>query len=173
MAKVYLGIGSNLKRREHISAALDWVAENYCSEEPGSKNSDFDNRSIERSPVYETEPVGVQCERFYNLVVAIHTEQPVGELFAALRELEHSLGRRRDGAVACHSLDIDILLYGDCVGFVDGVQLPREEILHNAYVLRPLADLAPDLKHPVVNKTYGQLWQEYDRPQELWPVELT
>lgn len=56
---------------------------------------------------------------------------------------------------------------------MDGVELPRGEILKNAFVLQPLSDIAPDARHPVCGKTYGQLWREYHTDQKLWPVDFT
>ncbi|UTW46323.1 2-amino-4-hydroxy-6-hydroxymethyldihydropteridine diphosphokinase [bacterium SCSIO 12696] len=158
MITAYLGIGSNQSRSHNIRAALQWLEQCYDS--------------LQCSPIYETDPVGVECKRFYNLVVAIQTDQPLVELYRALRQLEQRQGRCRDTENPCHTLDVDILLYGDVSGTVSGVELPRPEILTNAYVLKPLSDLAPELTHPEVGKTYRQLWWEYDRPQKLWPVEF-
>ncbi|MCV6605185.1 MAG: 2-amino-4-hydroxy-6-hydroxymethyldihydropteridine diphosphokinase [Porticoccaceae bacterium] len=158
MTTVYLGIGSNLNRTRNIRAALVWL-QNYYG-------------ALQCSPVYESEPVGVRCANFYNLVVVLETDQPLAELYGALRQLEQQQGRCRDADKLCHSLDVDILLYGELSGLVDGVALPRPEILTNAYVLKPLAHLAPEVTHPQVGNTYRQLWQEYDQPQKLWPVEF-
>ncbi|MDM3870232.1 2-amino-4-hydroxy-6-hydroxymethyldihydropteridine diphosphokinase [Porticoccus sp. W117] len=158
MVTAYLGIGSNQNRSHNIRAALQWLEHRYDS--------------LQTSPVYESEPVGVECERFYNLVVAMQTEQPLAELHDSLRQLEQQQGRCRNTDDPCHSLDVDILLYGDVVGTVGGIVLPRPEILSNAYVLKPMSDLAPELTHPEVEKTYKELWQEYNRPQKLWPVEI-
>ncbi|MCK5885115.1 MAG: 2-amino-4-hydroxy-6-hydroxymethyldihydropteridine diphosphokinase, partial [Alcanivorax sp.] len=55
----------------------------------------------------------------------------------------------------------------------DGVELPRAEILKNAFVLRPLADIAPDELHPVCCESYRSLWQSYQKDQKLWPVDFT
>ncbi|MGS2723999.1 2-amino-4-hydroxy-6-hydroxymethyldihydropteridine diphosphokinase [Porticoccus sp. GXU_MW_L64] len=158
MTTAYLGIGSNQNRRHNIRAALQWLEYHYDS--------------LHCSPVYESEPVGVACDRFYNLVVAVETEKTVLEMHTELRQLEHSLGRRRGPGNVSHSLDVDILLYGDLSGMIDGVELPRPEILNNAFVLRPLSQLAPELKHPQTGKTYQQLWKEYSEPQKLWLVDL-
>ena len=71
------------------------------------------------------------------------------------------------------TLDIDILTYDQCVGLVDGVALPRGEILFNAFVLWPLAEIAPDELHPLAALSYGELWQNYEHNrQALWPVSF-
>ena len=71
------------------------------------------------------------------------------------------------------TLDLDILTWGDATGTLDGVELPRAEILKNAFVLRPLADIAPDELHPVCGESYRSLWQSYQKDQKLWPVDFT
>ncbi|PTB91687.1 2-amino-4-hydroxy-6-hydroxymethyldihydropteridine diphosphokinase, partial [Marinobacter sp. B9-2] len=90
------------------------------------------------------------------------------------KQLEAENGRRRDvPKFSARTLDLDILTYGDAVGRIEGVELPRGEILKNAFVLRPLADIAPEAVHPVCGKSYGQLWREYSTGQKLWPVDFS
>ena len=160
MAVIYLSIGSNIDRQQNITAALDALACNFGQ--------------LLVSSVYESEAVGFDGDPFYNLVVGITSELSVGELYEALRDIEFKHGRCRSGArFSSRTLDVDILSYDDAVGEVDGVKLPREEVLYNAFVLRPLAEIAPDDIHPVEQKTYRQLWAEYDKnKQKLWPVDF-
>jgi len=76
-----------------------------------------------------------------------------------LRGIEHDFGRRRGEAkFAPRSLDLDIILFGDQVGEVSGLRLPRADILRYAFVLKPLADLAPEAIHPELGRTYRELW---------------
>ncbi len=159
--KVFLGLGSNQKPEFHIARALDAL---YVQ---------FGEMHI--SPVYESAAVGFDGANFLNLVVEIETVLPVRDLLQALRTIENDNGRDRSAPrFSGRTLDIDILLYGDAVGEVDGVTLPRPEILTNAFVLRPLADIAPDLRHPQNNQTLGDLWRDYDKTrQSLWRVEFT
>ncbi len=161
MAKVYLGLGSNISPQKHIKSALKALRALYGD--------------IELSPIYESEAVGFKGDNFLNLVARINTELSVGELQAALKDLEHKNGRTHNAAkFSGRTLDIDILLYDDTVGTIDGVKLPRGEILINAFVLRPLAELAPEARHPESLQTMSQLWTAYDaNKQKLWPVNLT
>lgn len=157
--QVYIGIGSNVDRERHVTAALNALA------------GWFGELAI--SPVYESEAVGFDGSPFLNLVVGITTSQSVGALSTRFKQLELENGRRPQAPkFSARTLDLDILLYGNTVGRVDGVELPRSEILKNAFVLRPLADLAPSLKHPVCGKSYGKLWQAYNTDQRLWPVKF-
>lgn len=161
MAQVYVSIGSNIDREEHITACLDAMAE--CFGE------------LTLSPIYESEAVGFGGDNFYNLVAGFSCHRTVGELAALLRAIENDNGRRRDGPrFSSRTLDIDILTYGDTTGVVDGVKLPRDEILENAFVLWPLANVAPDTPHPLVGTTYAELWRAYDkRRQHLWPIDFS
>ncbi|MBC6903916.1 2-amino-4-hydroxy-6-hydroxymethyldihydropteridine diphosphokinase [Saccharophagus sp. K07] len=158
--KVFLGLGSNRNAPYHISQAL--LALRKCF------------GAVNISPVYESKSVGFVGNNFLNLVVQIETDLSVGDLLQELRCIENDNGRDRTAPrFSARTLDIDILLYGDAVGDIDGVKLPREEILENAFVLQPLFDLAPDLVHPQENKTIAELWENYDKTrQSLWRVEL-
>ena len=91
-----------------------------------------------------------------------------------LADIEDAHGRDRSGPrFSSRTLDLDLLLYDDMVLDEQGLKLPREEILKNAYVLWPLAEIAPDLLHPVIGKTYTKLWDDFDKTKEhLAPIEF-
>ena len=91
----------------------------------------------------------------------------------ALAEIEDAHGRDRSGPrFSSRTLDLDLLLYDDLVLDENGLKLPREEILKNAFVLWPLAEIAPGLVHPVAEKTYAELWADFDKSKEtLLPIE--
>jgi len=160
MAQVYLSVGSNIDRDRNIASVLDVLA------------AKFGNLRV--SSIYESEAVGFDGDPFYNLVIGLNTEFSVGDLFEELRDIEFQHGRCRSGAhFSSRTLDVDILVCDDKVGEIDGVKLPRDEILHNAFVLQPLAELVPDELHPTENKMYKQLWGEYDKSrQKLWTVDF-
>jgi 2-amino-4-hydroxy-6-hydroxymethyldihydropteridine diphosphokinase len=98
----------------------------------------------------------------------------VGEVAKTLKYIEDCNGRDRSAPkFGPRSLDIDILTVDIFAGEMDGVNLPRNEVLENAFVLQPLAELAADMIHPLTDKTIGQHWQEFDKAsQKLWPVEF-
>lgn len=160
MALVYLSLGSNIDRKRHISAALDALAERFGS--------------LEISTVYESVAVGFEGDSFYNLVVGINSDLAVGEIAKILKHIEDCNGRDRSAPkFGPRSLDIDILTVDNLAGEIDGIKLPRNEVLKNAFVLQPLAELADDMIHPLTHKTIGQHWQEFDKTsQDLWPVKF-
>jgi len=160
MALIYLSLGSNIEPQRHICAALDALVEQFGE--------------LQISTVYESESVGFEGENFFNLVVGIYSDLGVGEISVILKAIENSNGRdRRQPRFSSRSLDIDILTVDDLTGVFDGVTLPRDEVLKNAFVLQPLAQLAPHKVHPVTGQSFAQHWQQYDKTeQQLWPVEF-
>ena len=157
MTRVYLSLGSNIDRENHIKAGLDALAREFGL--------------LTLSPVYESESVGFDGDAFYNLVVAIESELSVGELNAIMKKIEDSNGRSRQGPrFSARTLDIDILLVGDLCGEFDGVSLPRDEIEKNAFVLLPLVDIAAKEKHPLLAISYDDMWKAYKKEQKLWQV---
>ncbi|AZT82713.1 2-amino-4-hydroxy-6-hydroxymethyldihydropteridine diphosphokinase [Marinobacter sp. NP-4(2019)] len=159
-ARVYISIGSNTNRSHYVTVALDALSEWFGV--------------LTISPVYESEAVGFDGSPFYNLVVGVDTDWSVGELSRRFKQLEADNGRRRDEPrFRAQTLDLDILTYNGVVGETDGVELPRGEILRNAFVLWPLSDIAPDDRHPVCGKTYRELWRSYSGDQKLWPIDFT
>ncbi len=150
MALVYLGIGSNIERERYITAGLDALQGLF--------------HELALSSVYDSAAIGFDGQPFLNLVAAVHTALPLAALAARLRHIEVEFGRpARATRFSPRHLDIDILTYDDAVGTFDGVRLPREEILENAFVLCPLAELAPDRLHPGVKRSYASLWAAFDR----------
>jgi 2-amino-4-hydroxy-6-hydroxymethyldihydropteridine diphosphokinase len=159
MPRVWLSIGSNIDRERHIAGALD------------SLRREFGELAVSR--VYETEAVGFSGDAFYNLVAGLDTELPPEQLNARMHQIEAAHGRTRGGEkFAPRTLDIDLLTYGDQVLSRPGLELPRDEILKYAFVLGPLAEVAPDERHPVDGRTYAELWQAFDDGRSLRAVDF-
>ena len=128
MARVYLGLGSNIERERYIAAGLDALEDLFGE--------------MELSPVYESAAIGFDGTAFYNMAVGVNTDLPLAEMAKKLRDIEYEHGRPLNASrFSSRQLDIDILTYDDLVGVIDGVELPRGEILENAFVLQPLADV--------------------------------
>lgn len=160
MTRVYLSLGSNIERERHIHAGLDELADQFGD--------------LIVSSVFESEAVGFSGNNFYNLAVAIDTRMSIAELSDCLKAIEARHGRKRQGPkFSSRTLDIDILSYDDLVGEQAGVKLPRSEIVKNAFVLWPLAEIAPEERHPVLGENYADLWAAYDKSkQALWRVDF-
>ena len=160
MTAIYLSLGSNVNRHKNITAALDALSELFGT--------------LQISSVYESKSVGFEGSNFFNLVVGAATELSIGELSETLKRIEDENGRKRNGPkFSPRTLDIDILTYGDFVGVEGGVELPRAEITQNAFVLLPLTEIAPQVLHPQLQKSYHDLWEAYDRAsQSLWAIDF-
>ncbi|WP_412970965.1 2-amino-4-hydroxy-6-hydroxymethyldihydropteridine diphosphokinase [Glaciecola sp. MF2-115] len=152
---ILISVGSNIDKSKNTDAGLNALAKAFSD--------------VEISPVYESESVGFDGDTFFNLVVSAQTELDVDGVCSILKCIEDENGRIRGSQkFASRTLDLDLLTYDELV-IQQPVILPREEILYNAFVLRPLADLVPTHIHPVVKKTYQSLWQDYDKQkQNLW-----
>lgn len=157
MTEVFLSLGSNIDRERHIRSAISGLHELLTE--------------VTVSSVYESEAVGFSGENFYNLVVKGTCRSDLSTLSKQLKALEDVHGRDRQGPrFSARTLDIDIVLFGDQVGVHDGVKLPRPEMYNNAFVLKPLAELAPGGIDPKTGKTFAQLWQDQAIQQKLWVV---
>ena len=172
MARVYLSLGSNLgDRLELLRAAVDRLREAR------------EIRFIEASRLYETEPweseLGEPLHRqrwYLNCAVAIETGLPPEHLLDSLQAIETALGRTRPpgtpeaGRFIPRSVDIDILFYDDRVISVsEALHVPHLLLHERAFVLRPLADLAPGLEHPILYRTVRELLDELEDEHEVRP----
>jgi 2-amino-4-hydroxy-6-hydroxymethyldihydropteridine diphosphokinase len=149
MARVFLGVGSNIDRERCIAAGLDALQALF--------------QQLALSPVYDSPAIGFEGQPFLNLVVGVQTPLPLLDMAPQLRHIEVEFGRPANATrFSPRHLDIDILTYDDVVGTFGGVMLPRDEILDRAFVLRPLAELSPDSLHPVLKRSYRALWAAFD-----------
>ncbi len=151
--RAWLSLGSNIERESSLHAALRALRERFG--EPIV------------SPVYHSEAVGFDGEPFYNLVVGVDTDMPLEALAGWVRELEAANGRVRSAnKFDARTLDVDILTWGYAVGDVGGIVMPRDEILKYAFVLGPLAEVAPKERHPLTGETYAALWAGFDQASQ-------
>jgi len=152
----YLGLGSNIDARRNIASAITCLRESFDT--------------VVFSPVYQTPPFGFTGNDFINLVARVETRLGPLELKDFLSELEDRHDRNRQAPkFGDRTLDIDILLYDDLFLLSPALEIPRGEILEAAYVLKPLADLAPERVHPVTRTTISELWESF--PQHDLPME--
>ena len=148
MSTVYLGLGSNIDARNNISSGIDALRLAFGR--------------VECSPVYQTAAFGFEGDDFINLVACAETEMSPLQLKYFLTGLEDRHDRNRQSPkFSDRTLDIDTLLYDDLYLLSPALSIPRDEILEAAHVLKPLADLAPDLLHPVARKTMIELWNAF------------
>jgi len=146
----YISIGSNINKDEHIPASLKALEKIFGE--------------LTISSIYESEPVGFTGDVFYNLVVGFDSGLEVKAVAKQLRQIELDNGRTRDSRkFAARTLDLDLILYGDLIVNDGRLQIPRDEIEHYAFVLEPLAEIAPSLKHPVSHISYAELWRQFDK----------
>lgn len=150
MPQVYVAAGSNIEPERHLAIATRELERQF----PGARFS----------PWYRNRAVGFEGEDFVNFVAGFATDLAVDEVLQRLHAIEALCGRPRAAPRwAPRSMDLDVLLYGDRVCQQPHLELPRPDLLKRAYMLGPLADLAPDLVHPTEKRTIGELWQRFDR----------
>jgi len=142
---IYLGIGSNINRVENIQSCLDYFSRSF--------------RYCQVSPAYQSPSYGFSGHDFYNLVVKIKSSFDLVSLKKWLIVVEDMHGRdRKQARYSNRTLDIDILFYNEDVSDNNTIKIPRPEILTQAYVLKPLVDLAPDMVHPETGRTLIHHW---------------
>lgn len=160
MARVYVSVGTNIDRERNVRAALDALEAHYGS--------------VQCSTIYETAAVGFDGDDFYNFVVGFDTGESPAEVAAQLRAIEDANGRVRTGPrFSSRTLDLDLLLYDDLVLEEGRLQIPRDEIVHQAFVLAPLAEIAGERRHPLLGASFAQLWADFPKADlTLRPVRL-
>jgi len=160
MARVYLSLGSNVEPQRYLRAAVDELRQRFGA--------------LAVSPAYRSKAVGFEGAEFVNLAVGLDTDLSPRALNDWLHALEDRHGRRRDvPRYADRTLDLDIVFYDDLI--VDGpdhLQIPRDE-LQFAFVLRPIADIAPDFRHPLIGKSMRELWQAFPADSEPMTVDTS
>ena len=161
MTHVVLSLGSNIDRERNIQYAIDCLREIWGE--------------LDVSPIYETSSVGFDGPAFFNLIVGMHSEQSLQDIIDHLKAIETQAGRiRGPKTFDSRVLDIDVVLYGDNNFREQGINVPRDEIEKYAYVLKPLADIYPDLEYPVTGERFENMWQSFEmKDQTLFIAELS
>lgn len=159
-ATVYVSLGSNVEAEINILRAVQAMRETFGE--------------LRLSPVYQSASVGFKGDDFLNLVAGFETDDSVQTVVASSRLIEDELGRdRSQSKFSPRPIDLDILLFGDLVLDEPGFQIPRRDIVKQAFVLKPLQDLASDSLHPQTGQSYAELWLEMStRAPRLDLVEL-
>ena len=146
MTRVWISAGSNVDKEKNIRDAIDHLAQEFGV--------------LLLSPVYLTKAEGFEGDDFLNLVIGIDTELSPKQLRQKLRDIEDRQGRiRGDNKFASRTLDLDLLTWGSLVDEAQGI--PRDEILKYAFVLKPLADVAPQETYPGGDQSYAELWKNF------------
>ena len=165
MTRVYAGLGSNIDKEINIPAGLKALASHFPP--------------LDRSTIYKSEPLGCRGEIFFNLVVGFDTDLSELDVIKTLKAIEISFGRKKIDArkyepgFASHTLDIDLLLFGDLVRHDEDVNVPREDIVLYPFVLCPLAEIAGELEHPETGLRLSDMWHAFDKDKHhIEPVDF-
>jgi len=142
---VYLSLGSNVgDRAANLNTAIDRLR--------------AFGEVVAVSSCYETEPVEFTAQPwFLNCAVTLDTEKTPGQLLSGILDIEQQLGRRRGQQKGPRILDIDILLFGDSIVEDAGLTIPHPAMQERRFVLEPLAEIAPDVLHPILKRSIREL----------------
>jgi 2-amino-4-hydroxy-6-hydroxymethyldihydropteridine diphosphokinase len=150
MPDVYVAAGSNIHPELNLRSAISALKRRIGD--------------LRVSTAYRNKPVGFEGPDFINLVIGFETELTLTEVLSILQAVEGLCGRpRKAPKFEPRSMDLDLLLYGDMVCATHAITLPRPDLIKRSYMLGPLAELAPNLEHPTLKQTIGELWQNFDQ----------
>ena len=153
MTTIYLGLGSNVDPDQNLRLGLDELRRRFGK--------------LVISPTYRSAAVGFDGDDFLNLVVSAESDADPVAIRDELEDIHRLAGRQRnEERFSSRTLDIDLLLAGDLVTEGPPIRLPRTDVLDYAYVLKPLADIAPDVRHPETGQTFLEHWQGFDQASQ-------
>ncbi len=160
MPEAFVAAGSNVRPRANLGRAIATLAAEF----PG----------LRASRAFVNAAAGFTGDPFINLVLQFPVDLPLAALLERLKAVEREAGREAGAPKwGPRTLDLDLLLYGDLVGLHHGATLPHRDLATRSWVLGPLAELAPDLRHPVAGEKFAVLWQRFDqRAHPLTPVSI-
>ena len=149
MPTIYLGIGSNIDPRKNLTFAVMELEKRFGN--------------LEKSSVYRSKAYGFEGDEFLNMVVTLKSELTPIEIHAQLEDIQRTAGRDREAReYSSRTLDIDLLLYDDLLVNEPPIRLPRPDVLRFSFVLGPMAEIAPELRHPETHQTYQHHWRRFD-----------
>jgi 2-amino-4-hydroxy-6-hydroxymethyldihydropteridine diphosphokinase len=160
MTDVYVAAGSNVDPEKNLARACREIAQTW-------PDAIF-------SHAYRNKAVGFDGPDFINMVLGFRSGDPIGKVLVRLRDIEVLCGRPRNSPKwASRAMDLDVLLFGECVEKTDDYTLPRPDLLKRPYMLGPMAEIAPSVVHPTAHKTIAELWREFDRDSHtMIPVSI-
>jgi len=160
--RVYVAAGSNVDAEHNLALAARELRRSFGA--------------VRFSPAYRNVAVGFEGPDFINLVAAFETRRALRAVIGELQRIEGLCGRARDAPKwAPRSMDLDILMYDELRCDEPGLVLPRPDLVKRPYMLGPMADIAPDERHPMLGRTIGELWAAFDRdahPMAIVPLRL-
>jgi 2-amino-4-hydroxy-6-hydroxymethyldihydropteridine diphosphokinase len=157
VARIYVSLGSNIEPNHYIKSGLTAMRQQFGE--------------LILSSIYNTQAVGFEGDDFHNLVAGFDSNLEVQIVADMLRDIENRNDRQQTvNRFSNRTLDLDILLYDNLVVKSEGLEIPRDEILKYAFVLLPLAEIAPETKHPVTGQSYAELWRDFDKDSQQLSV---
>jgi 2-amino-4-hydroxy-6-hydroxymethyldihydropteridine diphosphokinase len=154
--RYFLSLGSNLGDKKHnLEKAVELLTRRGI-------------RIVSSSTVYETEPVGIATESwFYNQVLEVETDVPPEELIHRVKCIEEDMGRTRAMNLGSRSIDIDILLAGEKIVNTKSLKIPHPQLANRNFVLCPLAEIAPEIVHPLLKEKITKLLERSEDPSQV------
>jgi len=150
MNTVFISLGSNIEREKYINAGINALKKAFGP--------------LILSSVYESDAVGFKGAPFLNLVASFETDQSPKQVDLVLDNIERLNGRTPEQKkFNPRTLDLDLILYGDHISQDPTLEIPREDVTQYAFVLAPLNEIAGHHLHPILKKSYAELWEAFDK----------